>query len=217
MFMHITLAAGLLAIAADPASTTYSPRTLPPAFAQAQQVGVDHVHGTSYFHGEGHTAGQPGCSSCGGRHDCCGPYSFRCHFLFSPCDMSLHMPYWNRERGYYYFRPYHVVHVLQQQEKTASWGGNVQNPYDNRFLDKIHDEWEADYELRQKAQELEDLPNVPGLTPMELEEPQTSESEPIDPQPSITPPPSPAPAAPEAPEGDGAARKSSLKKFVTFR
>jgi hypothetical protein len=247
MLTEITLAVGLLAIAADPASTTYTPRTLPSAYQQAQFGSELELAAPGGFADEGFESPSPGCASCNNRHHTCGPQDFRCHFLFSPCDMSQHMPFWNKERGYYYFRPYHVVHVLQQQEKTASWGGNVHNPYDNRFLDKIHEEWSADFQLRQKAEKVENLPQVPGLKPTPPVEPQTPEKESIEPQPTEPQPllPDPAPsvnpqdAPPESappkvvppeivppevapledapPKDSGAARARSLKKFVTFR
>jgi hypothetical protein len=218
MLIQITLAAGLLAIGADPAATTFTPRSLPSAYQQPQQTGEYHPGAQNYAYGEefGGTS-EGGCAGCTNWHHTCGPQNFRCHFLFSPCNMSQHMPFWNKERGYYYFRPYHVVHVLQQQEMAASWGGNPKDPYDNRFLDKIHEEWAADYQLRKKAEQVEDLPNVPGEMPLELEEPKTSEGGAVEPKP-IAPDPTPSiqPKTPTPPEGDGAARPSSLKKFVTF-
>ncbi len=187
MLMHMTLAVGLLALGGDPAAT-HTPRQLPPAFQQNIGSGV--------------AEGGAGCATCGNR-SCCGPQDFRCHFLTSPCDMPQRMPYWNNERGYYYFRPYHVVHVLQQQERAVGWGGSAHNPYDNRMLDRVHDEWEEDYELREKVKTPENLPTTPGNTP-EIETPEgTTPNDDIQPE---SDPPTP---------GNGA-KKSGLKTYVKF-
>lgn len=201
MLSHIALAAGLLAVAADPAATpAYAPKALPPAYQQAQN-----------YHNAGHPGVVEGCASCGGRYwHSCGPQSFRCHFLCSPCDMHQRMPYWNNERGYYYFRPYHVVHVVTHQEKTAALGRDPRNPYDNRFLDQIYDQWAEEEELRRKAGATEDLPQTPGATEPE----EGTMQEEADPMPELQPTPETEPA----PE-DGSSRQGAraLKKFVRVR
>ena len=146
MLTEITLAVGMLAIAADPAGTAYTPRTLPSAYQQAQYAGEYHPGAQNYIAGEEFGTGESGCASCNNRHHTCGPQDFRGDLLFSPCNMSQHMPFWNKERGYYYFRPYHVAQVLQQQEMAVRWGQSAHDPYDNRFLDKNNHEWSADYQ-----------------------------------------------------------------------
>jgi hypothetical protein len=165
MLLEFALAASLTACAAGPAAPgTYAPRQLPEVYHAAQQpgnyAGAEHV--------------EKGCSSCGSSalwwHEC-GPQSFRCHFLFSPCDMHQHYPYWNKERGYYYFRPYHVAHVVMQQEKATTWGQDARNPYDNRFLDNIYEEFADEEAVKAKARKTEPLPRTQGEP--EMEEPKT--------------------------------------------
>lgn len=168
MLLQFALAASLTACAAGPATPNgYAPRQLPEVYQAAQHPGghAGAVHG-------GAGDAESGCSSCGSSlwHSC-GPQSFRCHFLFSPCDMHQHYPYWNKERGYYYFRPYHVAHVVMQQEKTAGWGQDARNPYDNRFLDNIYEEFADEEAVKVKARKTEPLPRTPGVP--EMDEPST--------------------------------------------
>jgi hypothetical protein len=205
MLLHIALAAGLAACAADPATGSgYAPRTLPSAYQSAH-------HGAHIEHGVVHPSA--GCSNCGGTWwHACGPQSFRCHFLFSPCDMHQHMPYWNNERGYYYFRPYHVAHVIMHQEQTASWGQDARNPYDNRTLEKIYDDWADEQEVLRKARQVEDLPNTPGR--IEIQPPvQPEPTPPAPPAPGLQPQPN---VQPEPEEGSSVG-SGALKKFVKFR
>ena len=42
--------------------------------------------------------------------------------------------------GYYYFRPYHVMHVYSQQELATRWGGDPRNPYDNTMFQRIYEQ-----------------------------------------------------------------------------
>ncbi len=194
MLLQFALAASLTACAAGPATPVgYAPRQLPEAYQSAQHLS-DHA---------GAAQERPGCSSCGNAlwHSC-GPQSFRCHFLFSPCDMHQHYPYWNKERGYYYFRPYHVAHVVMQQEKTAGWGQDARNPYDNRFLDDIYEEFADEEAVKSKARRPEPLPRTPGEPEMD--------------EPSTLPQDQPAPNPPQPEEGS---RKSSrqIKKLVKVR
>ncbi len=59
-------------------------------------------------------------------------------------DMPQHMPYFPHSHGYYYFRPYNVVHVLQQQEMATRWAGDARDPYDVRMFEKIYQQHEAE-------------------------------------------------------------------------
>lgn len=91
----------------------------------------------------GDGSGNCGCGSgCGGN---CGGCCLRncCLRLFlwrSTGDMPQHVPYYPNAHGYYYFRPYNAIHILQQQEMTARIGLDPRNPYDNRFLERIYAE-----------------------------------------------------------------------------
>lgn len=215
MLTHLALAVGLVAISAEPSSTPVT-RQLPAAFQAESADGsvltndsgvpcADGQAGDSTYHG------YDGWSN----HQFYGPQNFRLHFLISPKDMHQRMTYWNKERGYYYFRPYHPVTVIKQGERAASWGGNRNNAYDNRFLDKIHSEWLADERMRKKAAVVEDLPEVSGekadeampLDPTTPEEPK-AEDVPSDDRPVVPPPPAPRPRTP------GGANKAEPKKIV---
>ncbi|HTN77810.1 MAG TPA: hypothetical protein VL096_21275 [Pirellulaceae bacterium] len=203
MLTHITLAIGMFAVGADPTAVS-PPRQVPAAFQNKEAIAAD--------------GALPGEADCGPEgHDCTwhgadgwsnyqfyGPQDFRKHFLISPRDMHQRMPFWNKERGYYYFRPYHVVHVLQQQERAVTWGGNADNPYDNRFLDKIHEECVADFKIREKAGVVEDLPQVPGNKPMTTPDGVEPEGKPPTPEDPLSPPP------------EGGARRPSSKKVAKF-
>ena len=54
--------------------------------------------------------------------------------------MVQHMPFFGTTHGYYYFRPYHVMHVFSQQELATRWGGDPRNPYDNTMFHRIYDQ-----------------------------------------------------------------------------
>lgn len=58
-------------------------------------------------------------------------------------DMSQHMPYFPNAHGYYYFAPYNLIHVQQQQEMTARWGQDPRNTQDNRYFERIYQDQEA--------------------------------------------------------------------------
>jgi hypothetical protein len=77
---------------------------------------------------------------------CCG--SFLCDGFIdgyiiprrSTGDMVQHMPFFGTTHGYYYFRPYHVMHVFSQQELATRWGGDPRNPYDNTQFQRIYEQ-----------------------------------------------------------------------------
>ena len=58
--------------------------------------------------------------------------------------MYQHFSYRAQGNGYYYFRPYHFVALKIQKDVAQRWGQNPNNPYDNRFFDKIYQEVEAE-------------------------------------------------------------------------
>lgn len=64
-------------------------------------------------------------------------------FWHSTGDMPQHLPYFPNAHGYYYFHPYNVIHINQQQEMVARWGLDPRNPLDNRFFERIYQEQEA--------------------------------------------------------------------------
>ncbi len=94
----------------------------------------------------GGMGGAGGCSNVGVGKCTHYPFTKRCCLWPFYCppwtstgDMPQHMPYFPTAHGYYYFRPYNVIHVLQQQEMARRWGLDPRNPYDNRFFEKIYE------------------------------------------------------------------------------
>ncbi len=63
-------------------------------------------------------------------------------FWHSPGDMPQHYPYFPNAHGYYYYRPYNVIHIPQQQEMINRWGLDPRNTMDNRFFERIYQEQE---------------------------------------------------------------------------
>ena len=70
------------------------------------------------------------CCGCGLGHACC---------IRSTGDLVQHTPFFGTTHGYYYFRPYHVMHVFSQQELATRWGGDPRNPYDNTIFQKTYE------------------------------------------------------------------------------
>jgi len=89
--------------------------------------------------GNGGTCGGDACGAgCGG---CCCLAGYRCCLCIrSTGDMTQHMPFFGTTHGYYYFRPYHVMHVFSQQELATRWGGDARNPYDNCLFQKVYEQ-----------------------------------------------------------------------------
>ena len=77
-----------------------------------------------------------GCEACGG----CAASPF-----CSPCNMFPHYPYFPPMHGYYYFRPYHHLHVIRQQRTAESWGGDPRNPYANEIFQRVYAEYAAEH------------------------------------------------------------------------
>ena len=58
--------------------------------------------------------------------------------------MAQRLEYWPTEHGYYYFRPYNLVHVRDQREIARSWGEDPRNPYDHKVFDRVYDALKAE-------------------------------------------------------------------------
>jgi hypothetical protein len=78
-----------------------------------------------------------GCGCCLAGHTCCVPFK-------TTGDLVQHMPFFGTTHGYYYFRPYHVMHVFSQQELATRWGGDARNPYDNTIFEKVYQQMGVD-------------------------------------------------------------------------
>lgn len=93
-----------------------------------------------------------GCQACQNGSDCCchhgkdgllssllGGCKDECKdckklLKYSTCDLYPHYPYYPKDHGYYYFRPYNYIHVLEHQQTVLKWGGDPRNPYSTQVL-----------------------------------------------------------------------------------
>jgi hypothetical protein len=127
--------------------------------------------GMNYAGGDGGYVGDGGgyegdcggecCGGCGHHCGCCARLGMLCRCCCVPLcttgDMVQHMPFFGTTHGYYYFRPYHVMHVFSQQELATRWGGDPRNPYDNTMFHRIYEQMGV--EAKTKA--------PPGTAPMQ--------------------------------------------------
>jgi hypothetical protein len=121
--------------------------------------------------------GNPDCPHCWHR----GPYGTPCHdWLISPCNMSQHYPYWPKDHGYYYFRPYHMARVCQQRDIAEGWGEDPRNPYDHKVFDRVYEAIAAE-----AAANAEELPATTPEKKPEAREQVTPELPPLPPQPNL--------------------------------
>ncbi|MBA4018544.1 MAG: hypothetical protein C0483_15370 [Pirellula sp.] len=82
-------------------------------------------------------------SACGCIGQCCCGLGNHC-LLRSTGDLVQHMPHFGTTHGYYYFRPYHVMHVFSQQELATRWNGDPRNPYDNTMFQNVYQQLGVD-------------------------------------------------------------------------
>jgi hypothetical protein len=77
-------------------------------------------------------------SECFYDNGCCENRTCCCDWWCPHCTMSQRIEYWPSEHGYYYFRPYHMSHVVQQREIARSWGEDPRNPYDHKVFERVY-------------------------------------------------------------------------------
>ena len=58
--------------------------------------------------------------------------------------MSQHFPYEAYPKTYYYFRPYNMLHIPNQQAHAVSNGADPQMPYSNAVFADVYAELEAE-------------------------------------------------------------------------
>lgn len=76
-----------------------------------------------------------GCCCGGLGHNCC---------IRTTGDLVQHTPFFGTTHGYYYFRPYHVMHVFSQQELATRWGADPRNTYDNTIFQRTYEQLGVD-------------------------------------------------------------------------
>lgn len=62
----------------------------------------------------------------------------------APGNMAPRFPYEAYPQTYYYFRPYNMLHIPQQQEIARGWVDDPALPYSNGVFAKVYAEYEAD-------------------------------------------------------------------------
>lgn len=62
----------------------------------------------------------------------------------APGNMAPRFPYEAYPHTYYYFRPYNMLHIPQQQEIARGWVDDPGLPYSNGVFAKVYAEYEAD-------------------------------------------------------------------------
>ncbi len=58
--------------------------------------------------------------------------------------MHPHYAYFPAMHGYYYFRPYHHRHLLDQQALVTGWGGDSRHPYANKIFQQVYAQYKAE-------------------------------------------------------------------------
>lgn len=56
--------------------------------------------------------------------------------------MYPHYAYYPQHHGYYYFRPYNWMHVLEHQSRVLGMGGDARNPYSVAMFGGIYEDFE---------------------------------------------------------------------------
>ncbi|TWT51586.1 hypothetical protein KOR42_34740 [Thalassoglobus neptunius] len=114
------------------------------------------------------------CCCCG--HECCtmpGIHKRKANGKLKWCrvwttgDMYPHYAYKPEHHGYYYFRPYNYVTVLEQQEIGVRLGENRNHPYSIEVFDRIYGEWYADASPSAPLSETDWLPDSDQLPNLE--------------------------------------------------
>jgi hypothetical protein len=227
MTSTLTVIVGLLAISAGPQPTSAGPPAVPQDAASAAPLTEHSGAAGGSWHAHPYGPVGPGMDPYGEPpyvNDHCAhcPHGGRdgrpCHdWCKSPCDMSLRFQYWPKDHGYYYFRPYHMVHVAIQRDLAASWGEDPRNPYDHKVFNRVYEalraEEAAKAEVLPPAQEMQ--PEVPPIPPPPVPMPPSPKNgdKPAAPKdgPDLTPKPATPGAARESKQGSSRRVKIQLQ------
>lgn len=89
------------------------------------------------------SSSQPCGPVADGRKDACpGPEFTRPWWSWwkTPCDRVPHNAYPPVVPGSYYFRPYSVIQLRENQADVMLWGGDPRNPYSNELFQRVYNE-----------------------------------------------------------------------------
>lgn len=192
MLSHLSLSVCLITISVQPptpeAGQPYSPAPAPtPAFGpgpgQAPPAAYGNLGNGSFGPAQA-MGGQQGsyCPQCEHRHRYHKPTPFH-DWMCPSCNLTQRYPYYPTDHGHYYFRPYHMQRVIEQQAIAVGWGEDPRNPHGQLVFERVYDQIRAD-----QAAKAEPLP-----VPMPVPPPPMEETGPV---PPVTPkavPPKPVP------------------------
>ena len=65
------------------------------------------------------------------------------------CKMPQHHAYYPAMHGYYYFRPYHPLHIEQHAQRVAGYGDDPRNPYANEIFARVYENYKAERQSEQ--------------------------------------------------------------------
>jgi hypothetical protein len=108
-----------------------------PAIASASRSADYEANSLAELVYEDGVAPQCGHGPACGTPDCCAESPLSPHV--APGNLVPHTPYLAEPKLYYYFRPYHWRHILEQQESVMRYGGDPRHPYANREFEGIYE------------------------------------------------------------------------------
>ena len=85
----------------------------------------------------------PMSGSCGSPEGTCGGCGARGPHRLTREDLPQHYAYFPAMHGYYYFYPYHPMHIPSQQAFASQFGMDPRNPYANDFFKVVYAEYKA--------------------------------------------------------------------------
>ena len=164
MISALTLSVCFLAAPAQAEPTPAVPQPMPEVFAGPESPQMLPSGADLSWHPHGPMDGMEGpnpysCPHCSHRYPNGRPHL---DWLISPCNMYPRIEYWPKDHGYYYFRPYNMVHVCIQRDLAASWGEDPRNPYDHQVFDRVYQALNAE-----EAAKAETLPPTQEKKPGE--------------------------------------------------
>ncbi len=142
MNSHLATLLGLVLLGVGPQEES-SPSDMPPAPQAVEEVqSSDLAEQTEHLTGLCDACCEGGC--CEDEH-CWTCYQMCLRPLFhGDCDMFPHYSYFPEAHGYYYFRPYHFLHIEHHKTFVASFGEDPRAPYANTIFQQVYKDMEKE-------------------------------------------------------------------------